>query len=292
MQPTVTCVLEAQCLLGEGPVWDDRAGLLWWVDVKAPAIHRLDPAGGSHQSWPAPDPVSAIALRERGGLVAAMKSGFAFFDPQDGAFEPIANPLAGRPGDRMNDAKCDRLGRFWAGSMDDAEEAPTGDLFRLDPDLSWIRLPVGFVVTNGQAWSGDGRTFYFNDSAGRRIYAYGFNMAAGALGERRLLAAFDAHEGHPDGQCVDAEDHLWTAHWDGGRVSRRRPDGSLAAVVSLPAPRITSCCFGGPELDVLYVTSARIGLGETELARAPLSGALFAVRGLGVRGRPMPRFAG
>jgi sugar lactone lactonase YvrE len=292
MQPQVKCLLDARCVLGEGPVWDERTGLLWWVDVKAPAIHRLDPEGGEHRSWPAPEPVSAAALRESPGLVAALRNGFHFFDPDTGGFEPIADPQADRSGVRLNDAKCDRLGRFWAGGMDDAEQAPVGDLFRLDPDLGWSCVSVGFVVTNGPAWSGDGRTFYFNDSAGRRIYAYQFDMASGALGERRLFAVFDPLEGHPDGQCVDAEDHLWTAHWDGGRISRRRPDGSLAAVISLPAPRITSCCFGGPELDVLYVTSARIGLDDAMLKRQPLSGAVFEVRGLGVRGRPMHRFKG
>jgi sugar lactone lactonase YvrE len=292
MHPSVTCLVEAGCMLGEGPVWDERTGQLYWVDIKGPAIHRFDPATGEQRRWPAPEAVSALAVRERGGLVCALKSGFAFFDPQAGAFENLGDPQPDQPGNRLNDGKCDRLGRFWVGGMDDAEKRPSGDLFRLDPDLSWRRIPIGFVVTNGVGWSADGHTFYFNDSANRRAYAYGFDMAAGELGERRLFATLDEAEGHPDGLCVDAEDHVWIAHWDGGRVSRRRPDGSIATVISLPASRTTSCCFGGPDLDVLMVTSARIGLGPDALAREPLSGSVFAVTGLGVRGRPMNRFKG
>lgn len=291
MHPSVTCLIQSDCRLGEGPVWDERAGLLWWVDIKAPAIHRIDPATGEHRRWAMPETVSAVALRESGGLVAALGAGFATFDPDSGDIVRIGEPgLAA--GARMNDGHCDRLGRFWAGSMDDAELAPTGDLFRLSPDGETARVPIGFVVTNGGDWSGDGHSFYFTDSNSRRVYAYEFDMAAGRLGERRLFAALDVAEGYPDGLCVDAEDHVWIAHWDGGRVTRRRPDGSIATVISLPAARTTSCCFGGPGLDVLYVTSARIGLDPAALEREPLSGAVFAVTGLGVRGRPTYRFRG
>jgi len=292
MHPTVTCLIDAGCALGEGPVWDERGSVLWWVDIKNPAIHRIDPASGEHRRWPAPEAVTAVALREAGGLVCAMQHGFAFFDPETGGFHPIADPQADTPGARMNDGKCDRLGRFWAGGMDDAEKAPIGDLFSLDPGLGWQRVPIGFVVTNGISWSGDGRSFYLCDSDNRRIYAYDFEMGTGGLGERWLFTAFDETEGFPDGLCVDAEDHVWVAHWDGGRVSRRRPDGSIATVISLPAPRTTSCCFGGADLDILYVTSARVGLDEAALAHQPLSGAVFAVTGLGVKGRPMARFKG
>lgn len=292
MHPTVSCLIDAGCTLGEGPVWDERGSVLWWVDIKNPAVHRIDPASGEHRRWPAPEPVTAVALREAGGLVCAMQHGFAFFDPVAGGFEPIADPQADTPGARMNDGKCDRLGRFWAGGMDDAEKAPIGDLFCLDPGLGWRRIPIGFTVTNGVSWSGDGHTFYLADSDNRRVYAYDFEMGQGTLGERRLFTTFDAAEGFPDGLCVDAEDHVWVAHWDGGRISRRRPDGSIAAVISLPAPRTTSCCFGGPDLDILYVTSARVGLDEGVLAHQPLSGGVFAVAGLDVKGRPMARFKG
>jgi len=287
----VACVAPLECILGEGPVWDE-AGYLWWVDIKAPALHRYRAAGGEVRSWPLPEPVGALALRENGGLILSLQSGFAFFDPDTGAVEKLFDPEPDQPQNRLNDAKCDAQGRYWAGTMHDPEQDPTGNLFRLDPDLGCERFEMGFIVTNGPAWTGDGRTFYFNDSAERRIWAYDFEMKAGKLGGRRLFAQFTPSEGHPDGQCVDSDDGLWTAHWNGGRVTRRSRDGAQDYEVRLPVPLVTSCCFGGENLDTLYVTTARVGLKPSALEDAPLSGGLFAIRGLGVHGRLMPKFAG
>jgi sugar lactone lactonase YvrE len=288
----IACVAPAACILGEGPVWDEQGGFVWWVDIKGPALHRYRPAGGEVRCWDLPEPVGAAALRTRGGLLLALQRGFAFFEPETGQLERLYDPEPQSPQNRLNDGKCDALGRFWVGSMHDPVQVPSGHLYRLDPDLDLERFDMGFMVTNGPAWSGDGRTFYFTDTAGRRIYAFDFDMAAGRLGARRLFVEVPRAEGLPDGQCVDAEDHVWTAHWNGGRVTRYRPDGTVERVVRLPAPLVTSCCFGGEDLSTLYVTTARVGLEPAAIEAAPLSGGLFAVTGLGVRGRPSPRFAG
>lgn len=290
--PEVRCVVDAGCLLGEGPVWDMETHALWWVDIKAPAIHRFRPDKATHHTWPAPAPVGALALRRKGGLLLALKSGLAFYDPDKGSLRTVAAPEADTPGNRMNDGKCDPLGRFWAGTMHDAETAPTGHLYRLDPDHSVARFEIGFVVTNGMGWSGDGRTFYFTDSAQRTIWAYDFDMASGTLGERRVFACVPDAHGYPDGLTVDAEDHVWSCHWDGARVTRYRPDGSVERSVDIPAPRVTSCCFGGDKLDCLYVTTAVIGMDGEARQAFPHAGAVFAVKGLGVSGRPMARYAG
>jgi sugar lactone lactonase YvrE len=288
----VACVAPEGCILGEGPIWDEQ-GYLWWVDIKGPALLRYRPHDGAVRRWPLPEPVGAAAQRANGeGMLLALQSGFAFFDPETGALTRLFDPEPENRQNRMNDAKCDAAGRFWAGSMHDPEQDPTGHLFRLDPDLDLRRFPMGFVVTNGPAWSIDGRTFYFNDSAARDIWAYDFDMQQGRLGPRRLFAQFAPEEGHPDGQCVDAEDHLWTCHWNGGRITRRRPDGSVERTLELPVPLVTSCCFGDEDLSTLYVTSARIALKPSALEAAPLSGGLFAVTGLGVRGLASAKFAG
>jgi sugar lactone lactonase YvrE len=288
----ITCVVDSACILGEGPAWDEQGGFLYWVDIKAPALHRYRAAGGEVRRWDLPEPVGAAVPRVGGGLLLALQSGFAFFDPETGDLQRLFDPEPESPQNRLNDGKCDALGRFWVGSMHDPEQDPSGHLYRLGPDLNLQQFPMGFVVTNGPSWSGDGRTFYFTDSAARRIYAFDFDMAAGRLGARRLLVQVPPAEGHPDGQCVDAEDHLWTAHWNGGRVTRYRPDGTVDRVVRIPAPLVTSCCFGGEALDILYVTTARVGLKASALQAAPLSGGLFAVTGLGVTGRATARFAG
>jgi sugar lactone lactonase YvrE len=292
VHPQITCVVDGACILGEGPAWDDEGGFIYWVDIKAPALLRYRPAGGEVRRWDLPEPVGAAVPRTRGGLLLALQGGFAFFDPDTGDLRRLFDPEPASPQNRLNDGKCDALGRFWVGSMHDPEQDPSGHLYRLDSDFNFERFAMGFVVTNGPTWSGDGRTFYFTDSAERRIYAFDFDMAAGRLGARRLFVQVPPADGHPDGQCIDAEDHLWTAHWNGGRVTRYRPDGTVDRVIEIPAPLVTSCCFGGEALDTLYITTARVGLKASALQAAPLSGGLFAVTGLGVTGRATARFAG
>jgi len=288
----VACVADAKCILGEGPVWDEHAQRLYWVDIKAPAVWRLDPATGETQSWPMPYRIGAIALREKGGLIAAMKPGLALIDLDANTVELIARPEAGTPGNRFNDGACDATGRFWAGTMDDEEKSPTGHLYRLDPDRTVARFDAGFVITHGIRWSNDGSLMYFVDSAARTIWVYGFDPVKGEPGTRHVFAQLSETEGWPDGLCVDAEDHVWGAHWGAGRLTRYRPDGGKESVIEIPAPNVTCCCFGGANLDTLYVTTARIGHSEKQLAAAPLVGGVFAVTGLGVRGRPSARFGG
>ena len=288
----IACIADTKCTLGEGPVWDERARQLYWVDIKAPAIWRHDPATGATRNWPMPHRIGAIALRQNGGLVAALKPGFAFVDLDTNRIEIIARPEPDMPDNRLNDGACDAKGRFWAGSMDDMEKAPSGHLYRLNPDRTVVRFDAGFVVTNGVRWSNDGKRLYFVDSAARTIWAYAFDMATGTPGSRELFAKLPDDEGYPDGLCVDAEDHVWSAHWAGARITRYRPDGAKDRVIEIPAPNVTSCCFGGEDFATLYVTTARVGVDDKALARAPQTGGVFAVIGLGVKGQPSPRFAG
>jgi xylono-1,5-lactonase len=286
----ISCIWPAGAVLGEGPLWDERDGALYWVDIKAPAAHRLHPAGGGKTTWPMPEMIGCMAKRRRGGFVAAFQSGFAFIDPARGKIERIGNPEPELQGNRFNDGKCDRAGRFWAGSMDDALVRPTGWLYRLDHDLSWERVDGGYVCTNGPAFSPDGRTMYHADSHGKTVYAYDLS-AAGQAANKRVFARFGKGEGVPDGMTTDTDGCLWVCHWDGWRITRFRPDGKVDRVIPMPVARVTSCAFGGPDFDVLYVTSASTGLDAAALARQPLAGGLFALRP-GVRGLPEPDFAG
>ena len=288
----IECVADTKCTLGEGPVWDERAGHLYWVDIKAPAVWRLDPRSGEAKSWPMPHRIGAIALREKGGLVAAMKPGFAFVDLETANVEVFARPEADMPDNRFNDGACDPLGRFWAGTMDDLEKSPTGHLYRLEADRKVTRFEAGFVITNGIRWSNDGRRMYLVDSAARTIWVYGFDLVKGVPGMREIFAQLGDADGWPDGLCVDAQDHVWGAHWGAGRLTRYRPDATKERVIEVPAPNVTSCCFGGATLETLYVTTPRIGLDDSALKSSPLAGGLFAVSGLGIHGKPSPAFPG
>ncbi|MFY8106756.1 MAG: SMP-30/gluconolactonase/LRE family protein [Elstera sp.] len=256
--PVLTQLTETPCTLAEGPVWHE--GALWWVDIKHPSLHRLEGgvAGGAYQRFPLPEPVGAAVPTAAGDWLVGLKSGVYRFQPTTGALMPFATLEPEMPGNRLNDGKVDPQGRFWIGSMDDAEAAPTGQFYCLTgPAPQVTTLNVNFTVTNGIGWSGDGRTLYLTDSANRKIYCADYDPETARVGPRRLFAELTPDEGYPDGLCVDAEDHLWSCHWDGGRITRYRPDGSRERVLTVPMARPTSCCFGGPAMDVLYVTSAQ-----------------------------------
>ena len=276
-------IAPADALLGEGPVWVARERALWWVDIKAPAILRWTEEEGVAR-WTPPFRVSALAPAAAGGFVAATERGFCRADPAAGRYELIAAPEAHLPGNRSNDGKLDRAGRFWMGTMDDAEQEATGTLYRLDPDLRWWLMDCGYRVTNGPAFSPDGRVMYHSDSALRTIYAFDLDEDGHAQG-RRVFARFRDEDGYPDGMTVDSEACLWVAFWDGWCLRRLSPDGEVMQTCPLPVERPTSCAFGGDALDRLFVTSARIGLNEKTLAVQPLAGALFMMEA-GVRGLP------
>ena len=289
--PGVRCVLPARAVLGEGPLWDVAERVLYWVDIKGRAVHRFDPATGRDARWPMPEEVGSLAVRARGGLVLALRSGFHLFDPATGALAPVARPEPDRRENRFNDGKPDRQGRFWAGSMHDPETAPTGALYRLDPDHSCHRMTDGLVCSNALCWSPDGRTMYHADTSRRTVWAWEFDPVGGAIAHRRVFVELPPDAGAPDGATVDAEGFVWLAHWDGWRLSRLDPDGRVERVVRLPVQRPTCPAFGGPDLDVLFVTSASIELDAAALAAQPCAGGILALRP-GVRGLPEARFAG
>jgi xylono-1,5-lactonase len=285
------CVWPARAVLGEGPLWSARDNAVYWVDIKGQFLHRLSLADETKKSWPMPERIGwVIERRDQPGFVAGFKSGFAFLALDPFTITPIGNPDAAHPGNRLNDAKADLQGRIWAGSMDDGEVAASGSLFRLGPDLKWQTLDTGYRIANGPAFSADGGRLYHTDTALRRIYVFDVG-AGGAISNKRLFLQFEASDGYPDGMTVDAQDHLWVAHWGGSRVSRFRPDGRFDRAIALPASQITSCAFAGGKLDRLFVTSASIGLGEAQLAAEPLAGSLFEVDP-GCTGLPAGQFGG
>lgn len=285
------CVVDSKNKLGEVPVWDVVEQALYWVDIEGALLCRLHPASGAIQTWRMPERLCALALREKAGTVIALASGFAFFDPASGAIERLAAPEAHLPSNRMNDGKCDRRGRFWAGTMDDRLTSPTASLYRLDPDLSCHRMEGGIGISNSLSWSPDNTTFYFADSLRKTIFAYDFDIDAGSIRNRRVFADCNDQEGTPDGSTIDAEGFLWNAHWDGWKLVRYAPDGRVDRIVPLPVQKPTSCMFGGPDLSTLYVTSAIWDLGAEALKGQPHAGGVFALD-VGVRGLPEPRFAG
>lgn len=284
-------VAQVRNTLGEGPVWDVREQTLYWVDIRGCLLQRLEPATGDLRRWHLPEPVGCAALRDRGGAILALQSGFAFYDLEDETLDWIDDPEPDHPRNRMNDGKCDRQGRFWAGTMDDLEQEKSGALYRVDTDLSVHRMEGGIGIPNALAWSPDSRTLYFADTPERTIYAYDHDPQTGVIGNRRVFAPPPAEPGYPDGATVDAEGYLWSAQWDGWRLVRYAPDGRIDRTLELPVRRPTSCAFGGADLTTLFITTAAIGLDDTALAQQPWAGDLLAID-LDVPGLAERRFAG
>lgn len=282
-------VLEVRAELGEGTLWDPVRQVLWWVDIWGREIHRTDPATGRDEVFATPEYVGCVGVRERGGLVVALASGFFFFEPGTETWTPVVAPADMRPDVRFNDGKPDRQGRFWSGTVFEDPPRKTeyvGALYRLDPDLSCHRMVDGIGSSNGLAFSPDGRTMYFADSQGGFVWAWDLDPATGDIDRRRVFIDVRDTGGCADGATVDAEGCYWTTLPESGKLSRYDPDGRLMRTIIMPTAIPTCCEFGGPDLDILYVTSARL-----RKLTEPMAGALFALD-VGVRGLPLPFFKG
>jgi L-arabinonolactonase len=289
--PTVRCAAAATNILGEVPVWDIAEQSLYWVDIEGKLLQRLHEPSGGVRVWHLPERIGSFALREQGGLVCAFANGFAFFDLETEAIDWIARPEADIPSNRFNDGKCDRNGRFWAGTMDDRLTDHSGALYRLDPDLSVYRMDTGVGIANALSWSPDDKTFYFADTMDGLIHAYDYDAPTGRISKKRVFADTRTDPGVPDGSTIDAEGFMWNAQWDGWRLTRYAPDGRVDRVVQLPVQKPTSCIFGGPDLRTLYVTTAIWDLTQDALRTQPWAGSLLALD-VGVAGLPETRFSG
>ena len=280
LQGAPVCVWNAEAALGEGTCWSPRTQALWWVDILGRRLHRYRPADGAKQSWAFDEEISAVAERaDAPGLAMTLRRGLALFDPDaDAKPRYVQMPEQEPPGNRFNDGKCDRAGRFWGGTMDFACKLRSGALYRFGPGDACVRHEVGFAVTNGPTWSRDERTMYFNDTTQGVVHAFDFDPVSGAIANQREWLRLAAGDGLPDGMTTDAAGRIWLAHWGGGCVSCHDPQSGIElGRVTLPASQITNCCFGGPELRTLFITSARVDLSPAQLEREPLAGGLFAV---------------
>jgi sugar lactone lactonase YvrE len=273
-------------------VWSAAEQALYWVDILAPSVHRWHPASGESRTWPLPSAVGSLGLRAAGGLVLAMKTGFHLFDPENGALEFLVHPEPDRPTNRLNDGKVAPDGSFWAGTMDDrADKQPVGALYRLGTDRQLARMSGEVKVSNGLAWSPDGRTLYHSDSRGGAIWQHSHDPDTGSIGPRRPFVTMPPEWGRPDGGAVDAEGCYWGCGVGAGRINRFSPDGELMSWIDLPLSYPTMPCFGGPDLRTLYVTSLSDGLTPAELAATPLAGTILSLE-VGVAGTPVSAYRG
>ena len=286
-------LFEARNALGEAPLWDERRGVLYWVDCLARELLRAAPSGPEIERWPLPGLPGCIVARRQGGLLIGYRNGLGRFDPDTG--EPTALGVNGIDfaRERLNDGKCDPEGRFWVGTMDRELRRPVAAVYCLQPGQQGDGLALersaidGLTLSNGLAWSPDGSSMYVCDSRPGAVLRYDYDMQTGTPAGRQLLVDYAGSLARPDGCAMDAEGGLWVAEFGAGRVSRYDARGRLDARVELPVSRPTSVTFGGDSMQTLFITSMREG---TDVLREPLAGCVFAARP-GVRGLPVGRCA-
>lgn len=292
MTTQVELLLDTHALVGEGPLWDEQNQLLYWVDILSNQLYAYDPASGENRAWDVGQHIGTVVVRKSGGVMLALRDGFASFDLETSELTLIADPEADQPGNRFNDGKCDPAGRFWAGTMAYENQTTQGSLYRLDPDMS-VHTMLGHIgISNGLVWSLDQSTMYYIDSMAYTVRAFDYEKSSGAIANERIAVKVEREMGLPDGMSIDAEGMLWVAHFGGSCIRRWNPNnGQLLSQIDLPTAQITACAFGGPNFDTLYITSAANGYGDADFAREPHAGGLFVTQP-GVQGVPTFAFAG
>jgi sugar lactone lactonase YvrE len=291
MASPFACVLDIKASLGECPVWSVRERVLYWVDINAPTLNRFDPATGRNVAMPMPASIGCFALRGSGGFIVALRDGI-WLARADGTLE---RKVADAPYDpahhRFNDGRCDARGRFFAGTMNEKRDASSAELLRIDADYRSTSILGDMTISNGLAWSPDGRTMYHADTPTLTVRAFDYDAATGVPSRPRVFAQWQGDTDRPDGGAIDSAGNYWSAFYHGGKVVQVSPGGETLAEFAVPAMCPTMCAFGGPDLKTLYVTSARQMREADELARLPQSGGIFAMT-VAVPGLPEPAFAG
>lgn len=292
--PSVEAELELKtnAVLGECPVWDDTENKLYWVDILSGVVNKYDPTDKTNTEYEVGEHVGALALRQEGGLVLATKTGYAFFNPDSGKFTNISDPEIHLPNNRFNDGKCDTAGRFWAGTLSYEQQQGAGSLYCLNTNLSVDLRLRQLTIPNGMAWDQDSDKFYFIDSRDRALYSFDYNHETGEINHRSVVTIFGKEGPLPDGMTMDTNGKLWVAMYNGYKVKRVDPEtGDTLQEITLPVPQVTSCTFGGPEMNELFITTAREHMSDEDVEEYPLSGSLFKVE-LPETGHPPTRFGG
>lgn len=282
-EPVVQLVLDAKAELGEGAIWHPEEKKLYWVDIEGKALHIFDPVSGKDQPFTVGARIGTVVPVEGGGALVALQNGIHAMDTRTGKLRLLVNPLRDTAL-RFNDGKCDPAGRFWVGTLALDNRRKGAVLYRFDKDKSLHLMLDSVSISNGIVWTKDKKTMYYNDTPTMTVQAFDYNDATGELSNRRVVIRIPRGAGSPDGMTIDAEDKLWIALWGGGAVGRFDPvTGELLQKISVPAPNVSSCAFGGDHLETLYITTARAWVSSGKLTEFPLSGGLFSVRP-GVRG--------
>jgi sugar lactone lactonase YvrE len=284
-------ILEARAILGEGSLWDSEKNCLYWVDIVGRTVNSYDPVTGHNRVFHVSQDVGTVVPGKSGDLMIALRDGFARLEIESGEVVMVAEKK--REGIRFNDGKCDPAGRFWAGTMADEMTEGAGALYCLDTDLTVRTMIDGVTISNGLVWTSDAKRLYYIDTPTCEVAAFDYDVDTGDITNRKTAIKVDKNLGLPDGMAIDEEDMVWVANWGGGKVTRWDPQtGKLLDLIEVPgASLVTSCAFGGPKLDDLFITSASVGLNDEQKKIQTLAGSIFRIK-LNVKGVPAHPFGG
>ncbi len=277
----VTCIWDAKAQLGEGAVWHPEHNYLYWLDIINSRLHRYQPNvsdDDNQKTWQFANNISSVVPCTEGGLLASFRDGISHVNLDNQEISPVCALETDLPDNRFNDGCADTRGNYWLGSMDDKQTDNSGRFYRFNKQTGAEQLTKfgEICITNGPTFSQDGKWGYFTDTLSGKIFKAEL-FDNGDIAEPELYLQFNQQDGYPDGMCCDTDGNLWVCHWGGSRVSCFAPDGQLISDIKLPVPHVTKCCFGGENLNTLFITTAATGLSEQELEKFPLSGGLFAV---------------
>jgi sugar lactone lactonase YvrE len=284
MTAQLELIIESQAQLGECPCWHQEKQLLYWVDIEEKQLHVYQPETKTNRTIELGKLVGCVVPRKSGGVVLALENGFAALALETEQLTYLAAPESNLPSNRFNDGKCDPAGRFLAGTMhrdqDEKAAKEAGALYSLDRNLTVRRLLGDLTVSNGMGWSPDYSTMYLIDSPTKKVFAFDYDLTTGNISNRRVVVTIpDELRGYPDGMATDQEGMIWVALWAGFKITRWNPQtGELLQSISIPAPNVTSCTFGGLNMNELYITTARKDLDEAALAQYPQAGSVFRLK--------------
>ena len=270
----IKAIKGSKSVLGEGPLYLKNEDALYWTDIKACKLYKYDVTSQEIFDYQFDKPIGSFAFTSTNEIIATTNEGFEYLNLINKNSTHIINPEEDKPQNRFNDGKCDKFGRYFAGTMDNNEESVTGALYCYDGN-SVEKKEDNLFISNGLGWNKDSTKFYLTDSPKRVIYIYDYDVTTGNISNKKIFAQINEKDGYPDGLCIDDEDHIWSAHWDGWKITRYAPDGAIDSIYDLPVPKVTSCNFGGKDLTTLFITTASFGLSSEELEKAPLSGYTF-----------------
>tara|TARA_B100000029_G_C17445565_1_gene913106 strand:+ start:215 stop:1105 length:891 start_codon:yes stop_codon:yes gene_type:complete len=288
----VQCVNRQRALLAESPVWDIGGQCLYWIDIEGRTFNCFNPVTSDNTSVATTERISAFAIREKGGFVVATENGFKLYNLETNIFSHIIDPEKDKPNNRFNDGRCDRMGRFWAGTMvEHGAILPDAGLYCLDQRFICKKKYSNVILSNGLAWSPDNQTMYLADTRQSIVWAFDFDIDTGNISNQRSFIEFGPRDGVPDGATVDTDGCYWLAMSRASQICRYTSSGKLDSTINLPVTKPTMCAFGGKTLNTLYVTTNSYGFSRTELISQPLAGSLFAIE-LSAQGIAESKFLG